>query len=124
MVSAIKERFPAARGPGSDDICYATTNRQRAVRAIAADSDLVLVVGSANSSNSLRLVETVQRAGTPAYLVDSAEEVQLGWLAGAGTVGITAGRLGPAGRGRADRDRAVRARGGRDRGGRDDDRGS
>ena len=95
LVGAIKERFPAARGPGSDDICYATTNRQRAVRAIAADSDLVLVVGSANSSNSLRLVETVQRAGTPAYLVDSAEEVELGWLAGAGTVGITAGASAP-----------------------------
>ena len=95
LVDAIKERFPAARGPGSDDICYATTNRQRAVRAIAADSDLVLVVGSANSSNSLRLVETVQRAGTPAYLVDSAEEVELGWLAGAGTVGITAGASAP-----------------------------
>ncbi len=95
LVDAIKERFPAARGPGSDDICYATTNRQRAVRAIAADSDLVLVVGSVNSSNSLRLVETVQRAGTPAYLVDSAEEVELGWLAGADTVGITAGASAP-----------------------------
>ena len=95
LVGAIKERFPAARGPGSDDICYATTNRQRAVRAIAADSDLVLVVGSANSSNSLRLVETVQRAGMLAHLVDSAEEVELGWLAGAGTVGITAGASAP-----------------------------
>jgi 4-hydroxy-3-methylbut-2-enyl diphosphate reductase len=95
MVDAILDRFPAARGPGSDDICYATTNRQRAVRGIAADSDLVLVVGSANSSNSLRLVETAQRAGTTAYLVDSAEDVELGWLAGAGTVGITAGASAP-----------------------------
>src|SRR6266702_1319379 len=68
VVDAILDRFPTARGPGSDDICYATTNRQRALRAIAADPDLVLVVGSANSSNSLRLVETAQRAGTPAYL--------------------------------------------------------
>ena len=88
-------RFPAARGPGSDDICYATTNRQRSVRAIAADADVVLVVGSANSSNSLRLVETAQRAGTTAYLVDSAEDVELGWLAGAATVGITAGASAP-----------------------------
>jgi 4-hydroxy-3-methylbut-2-enyl diphosphate reductase len=95
VVDAILDRFPAARGPGSDDICYATTNRQRAVRAIAADSDLVLVVGSANSSNSLRLVETAQRAGTPAYLIDSAEDIELGWLAGAATVGITAGASAP-----------------------------
>ena len=69
---AITERFPAATGPGSDDICYATTNRQRAVQAIARESDLVLVAGSANSSNSQRLVETAERAGTPAYLVDGA----------------------------------------------------
>jgi len=95
VLDAILDRFPAARGPGSDDICYATTNRQRAVRAIAADSDLVLVVGSANSSNSLRLVETAQRAGTPAYLIDSAEDIELGWLAAAATVGITAGASAP-----------------------------
>jgi 4-hydroxy-3-methylbut-2-en-1-yl diphosphate reductase len=95
VVDAILDRFPAARGPGSDDICYATTNRQRAVRAIAADSDLVLVVGSANSSNSLRLVETAQRAGTPAYLIDSADDIELGWLAEAATVGITAGASAP-----------------------------
>jgi 4-hydroxy-3-methylbut-2-en-1-yl diphosphate reductase len=95
VVDAILDRFPAARGPGSDDICYATTNRQNAVRAIAADSDLVLVVGSANSSNSVRLVETAQRAGTPAYLVDKAEDIELGWLAGTSTVGITAGASAP-----------------------------
>ncbi len=95
VVDAILDRFPAARGPGSDDICYATTNRQRAVRAIAADSDLVIVVGSANSSNSLRLVETAERAGTPAYLVDGPEEIELGWLAGVSTVGITAGASAP-----------------------------
>jgi 4-hydroxy-3-methylbut-2-en-1-yl diphosphate reductase len=95
VVDAILDRFPAARGPGSDDICYATTNRQRAVRAIAADSDLVLVVGSANSSNSLRLVETAERAGTTAYLVDNAEDIELGWLAEAATVGITAGASAP-----------------------------
>ncbi|HEX9035266.1 MAG TPA: 4-hydroxy-3-methylbut-2-enyl diphosphate reductase [Streptosporangiaceae bacterium] len=95
MVDAIRDRFPAARGPGSDDICYATTNRQLAVRAIAADSDLVLVAGSANSSNSLRLVETAERAGTPAYLVDGPQDIELGWLAGAGTVGVTAGASAP-----------------------------
>jgi 4-hydroxy-3-methylbut-2-enyl diphosphate reductase len=95
VVDAILDRFPAARGPGSDDICYATTNRQNAVRAIAADSDLVLVVGSANSSNSLRLVETAQRAGTRAYLIDSAEDIELGWLDEAATVGITAGASAP-----------------------------
>jgi len=95
VANAIIDRFPAARGPGSDDICYATTNRQRAVRAIATDSDLVLVVGSANSSNSLRLVETAQRAGTPAYLIDSSEDIELGWLAEAATVGITAGASAP-----------------------------
>ena len=95
MVDAILDRFPAAKGPGSDDICYATTNRQRAVRAIAAESDVVLVAGSANSSNSLRLVETAQRAGTAAYLVDSAQDIELGWLAGTRTVGIAAGASAP-----------------------------
>ncbi|HET7015234.1 MAG TPA: 4-hydroxy-3-methylbut-2-enyl diphosphate reductase [Streptosporangiaceae bacterium] len=95
MVDAILDRFPQAKGPGSDDICYATTNRQRAVRAIAAESDLVLVAGSANSSNSLRLVETAQRAGTPAYLVDSAQDIELGWLAGVSTVGLAAGASAP-----------------------------
>jgi len=95
IVDAIAERFPAATGPGSDDICYATTNRQLAVRAIASRSDVVLVAGSANSSNSQRLVETAQRAGTAAFLVDGPEDIQLGWLAGASTVGIAAGASAP-----------------------------
>jgi len=95
IVDAITERFPAATGPGSDDICYATTNRQRAVRAIASRSDVVLVAGSANSSNSQRLVETAQRAGTAAYLVDGPEDIQLAWLAGARTIGIAAGASAP-----------------------------
>jgi 4-hydroxy-3-methylbut-2-en-1-yl diphosphate reductase len=95
IVDAITSRFPAATGPGSDDICYATTNRQRAVRAIAARSDLVLVAGSVNSSNSQRLVETAQRAGTTAYLVDGPQDIQLAWLAGAATVGIAAGASAP-----------------------------
>jgi 4-hydroxy-3-methylbut-2-enyl diphosphate reductase len=95
VVDALTDRFPAARGPGSDDICYATTNRQLAVRAIAGQCDVVLVAGSANSSNSLRLVETSERAGTPAYLVDGPEDIELGWLAGATSVGITAGASAP-----------------------------
>jgi 4-hydroxy-3-methylbut-2-en-1-yl diphosphate reductase len=92
---ALRERFPAVRGPGSDDICYATTNRQAAVRAVAADSDLVLVAGSKNSSNSVRLVETCERAGTPAHLIDGAEDIQLDWLAGVSTIGLTAGASAP-----------------------------
>jgi 4-hydroxy-3-methylbut-2-enyl diphosphate reductase len=95
IVDALRERFPGARGPGTDDICYATTNRQLAVRAIAAESDVVLVAGSANSSNSRRLVETAERAGTPAYLIDNTGDIELGWLTGASTVGITAGASAP-----------------------------
>ncbi len=92
---ALRERFPAVRAPGSDDICYATTNRQAAVRAIAAESDLVLVAGSANSSNSVRLVETCERIGTPAHLIDGAADIELGWLAGVSTIGLTAGASAP-----------------------------
>jgi 4-hydroxy-3-methylbut-2-enyl diphosphate reductase len=96
IVGAITQRFPAATGPGSDDICYATTNRQSAVRQIAARADVVLVAGSANSSNSLRLVETALRAGAgAAYLVDGPQDIELGWLAGASTVGVTAGASAP-----------------------------
>jgi 4-hydroxy-3-methylbut-2-enyl diphosphate reductase len=95
VASALTERFPQARGPGSDDICYATTNRQRAIRAVAAESDLVLVAGSANSSNSVRLVETAERAGAPAYLIDGPSDIRLGWLAGVSTIGLTAGASAP-----------------------------
>jgi 4-hydroxy-3-methylbut-2-en-1-yl diphosphate reductase len=95
VAGALRERFPAARAPGSDDICYATTNRQQAVRAVAAESDLVLVAGSANSSNSVRLVETAQRAGVPAYLIDGPADIELGWLAGVSTVGLSAGASAP-----------------------------
>lgn len=95
IASELLQRFPAARGPGSDDICYATTNRQLSVRAVAAESDLVLVAGSANSSNSRRLVETAERAGKPAYLIDDAEDIELGWLAGVSTIGLTAGASAP-----------------------------
>ncbi len=95
IAGELLERFPAARGPGSDDICYATTNRQLAVRAVAAETDLVLVAGSANSSNSVRLVETAERAGTPAHLIDDAGDIELGWLAGVSTIGLTAGASAP-----------------------------
>jgi 4-hydroxy-3-methylbut-2-enyl diphosphate reductase len=95
IAAELLERFPAARGPGSDDICYATTNRQLAVRAVAAETDLVLVAGSANSSNSLRLVETAERAATPAHLIDDAGGIELGWLAGVSTIGLTAGASAP-----------------------------
>jgi 4-hydroxy-3-methylbut-2-enyl diphosphate reductase len=95
VVGTLRQRFPDLDGPGSDDICYATSNRQDAVRAIADESDLLLVVGSTNSSNSKRLVELAERGGTPARLVDDATGVDPSWLAGAGTVGITAGASAP-----------------------------
>ncbi|WP_277832413.1 4-hydroxy-3-methylbut-2-enyl diphosphate reductase [Speluncibacter jeojiensis] len=96
VVNVLRERFPSLRGPDSDDICYATTNRQRAVRAVARQSDLVLVAGSENSSNSRRLVEVAQREGTEAHLVDDAGQVSLDWLARARTIGISAGASAPA----------------------------
>ena len=114
IVDAIGDRFPAATGPGSDDICYATTNRQRAVRAIAAESDLVLVAGSANSSNSQRLVETARRAGAAAYLVDGAEDIELGWLAGTTGNRDLVNCIGASGDRGADRGRPFRARRGAD----------
>jgi len=95
IASVLRERFPAIQSPRRDDICYATTNRQQAVRTIARGCDLLLVVGSANSSNSLRLVEVAQREGTRAVLVDDVGEVDLKLLAGAGRVGITAGASAP-----------------------------
>jgi 4-hydroxy-3-methylbut-2-enyl diphosphate reductase len=95
VAAALRERFPRMRAPGSDDICYATTNRQAAVRAVATEADLVLVAGSKNSSNSVRLVERSQRAGTQAYLIDGAEDIELSWLSGVSTVGLTAGASAP-----------------------------
>jgi len=96
IARVLRQRFPTLAGPRREDICYATTNRQQAVRAVARNSDLVLVVGSRNSSNSLRLVEVAAREGVPAHLVDDASEVDLKWLSGAGRVGITAGASAPA----------------------------
>ncbi|WP_300607115.1 4-hydroxy-3-methylbut-2-enyl diphosphate reductase [Trebonia sp.] len=95
VAAALHERFPQTRAPGSDDICYATTNRQAAVHAVAQDADLVLVAGSKNSSNSVRLVERSQRAGTPAYLIDGAADIELSWLSGVSVVGLTAGASAP-----------------------------
>jgi 4-hydroxy-3-methylbut-2-enyl diphosphate reductase len=95
IVAALKATFPTIAQPPSSDICYATTNRQRAIRDIAAEVDVVLVVGSQNSSNSRRLVEVAQRAGAAAYLVDGADEIDPAWLAGAGSVGLTAGASAP-----------------------------
>jgi len=95
-VAALRERFPQLIDPPSDDICYATQNRQAAVKVIARDSDVVLVVGSPNSSNSVRLVEVAKDAGADAaYLVDDAGEIDDGWLEGAVTVGVTSGASVP-----------------------------
>jgi 4-hydroxy-3-methylbut-2-en-1-yl diphosphate reductase len=94
-VIALRERFPALLDPPSDDICYATQNRQAAVKVIAAQADLVIVVGSPNSSNSVRLVEVAASHGAPAYLVDDAGEVDERWLDGIATVGVTSGASVP-----------------------------
>ncbi|HSZ38884.1 MAG TPA: 4-hydroxy-3-methylbut-2-enyl diphosphate reductase [Trebonia sp.] len=95
-VAALRERFPQLIDPPSDDICYATQNRQAAVKAIAPDADVVIVVGSRNSSNSVRLVEVAKDAGAgAAYLVDDASELNEQWLNGATTVGVTSGASVP-----------------------------
>jgi 4-hydroxy-3-methylbut-2-enyl diphosphate reductase len=95
-VAILKERFPEIASPPSDDICYATQNRQEAIRGIAEQSDLVLVVGSTNSSNSVRLVEVALEYGAKAaYLVDYAAEAKEEWLDGVETVGVTSGASVP-----------------------------
>jgi 4-hydroxy-3-methylbut-2-enyl diphosphate reductase len=95
VVDALRRRFPGVVGPSTDDICYATQNRQDALRAIAGECDLVLVVGSSNSSNTARLVEVARREGCRAELVEDAGQLRLAWLDGAATVGITAGASAP-----------------------------
>ena len=95
VIDALRAKFPEIEGPRKDDICYATQNRQDAVRELAAGSDLVLVVGSPNSSNSNRLRELSERIGTPAYLIDNAEQVDPAWFEGVNAVGITAGASAP-----------------------------
>jgi len=95
VVAALRDRFPALSGPGSDDICYATTNRQDAVKALAKECDLLLVIGSQNSSNSKRLVEVAEREGCRAELLDDETEIDPAWLLEADTVAVTAGASAP-----------------------------
>ncbi|WP_027330552.1 4-hydroxy-3-methylbut-2-enyl diphosphate reductase [Marinimicrobium agarilyticum] len=95
VIDALRARFPAILGPKKDDICYATTNRQDAVRQLALECDLVLVVGSHNSSNSNRLRELAERCGTEAYLIDGPQCIQPPWLEGKRSIGITAGASAP-----------------------------
>ena len=95
VIDALRARFPNISGPKKDDICYATQNRQDAVKGLAERSQVVLVVGSPNSSNSNRLREVAERVGARAYLIDSADEIQQGWVEGVDTVGITAGASAP-----------------------------
>ncbi|MFY0666276.1 MAG: 4-hydroxy-3-methylbut-2-enyl diphosphate reductase [Natronospirillum sp.] len=95
IIDALRQRFPHIEGPRKNDICYATQNRQDAVKTLAYECDVVLVVGSPNSSNSNRLRELSERMGCPAYLIDSADEIQDTWLAGKQNIGITAGASAP-----------------------------
>ncbi len=95
LIGALRSRFPAIAGPRKDDICYATQNRQDAVKALAREVDVVLVVGSANSSNSNRLREVALNMGVPAYLVDQAQDLDPAWVAGASRVGVSAGASAP-----------------------------
>jgi 4-hydroxy-3-methylbut-2-en-1-yl diphosphate reductase len=95
FVEALREKFPELHEPSSEDICYATTNRQDALKAIIAESDLILVVGSENSSNSVRLAELSRRQGTPAHLIDRASDIRPEWLEGVRVIGLTAGASAP-----------------------------
>jgi len=95
VIAALRARFPHIVGPPKEDICYATTNRQAAVKSLAAEVDLMLVIGSANSSNSNRLVDVTRALGVPAYLIDDEGDIDEVWLDGAETVGITSGASAP-----------------------------
>jgi 4-hydroxy-3-methylbut-2-enyl diphosphate reductase len=95
MVAALRQRFPTIRGPKMDDICYATQNRQDAVKLMAPQCDVVIVVGSPNSSNSNRLREVAQHMGADAYMVDSAADLKPEWIAGKRRIGVTAGASAP-----------------------------
>ncbi|MEP3855598.1 MAG: 4-hydroxy-3-methylbut-2-enyl diphosphate reductase [Porticoccus sp.] len=95
VIDALRQRFPAISGPKKDDICYATQNRQDAVKQLALECDLVLVVGSPNSSNSNRLRELADRCGADAYLIDSALDIKPSWLVGKKAIGVTAGASAP-----------------------------
>ncbi|GAB6390520.1 4-hydroxy-3-methylbut-2-enyl diphosphate reductase [Stutzerimonas marianensis] len=95
VIDALRARFPSIGGPRKDDICYATQNRQDAVKQLAAECDVLLVVGSPNSSNSNRLRELAERMGTPAYLIDGAQDLKQEWFESVARVGITAGASAP-----------------------------
>jgi 4-hydroxy-3-methylbut-2-enyl diphosphate reductase len=95
VVDVLRRRFPDLVGPGTDDICYASQNRQDAVKELARRTDLVLVVGSPNSSNSIRMVEVAELAGTPAHLVPDVSYLDAGWFSGVGAVGLSAGASAP-----------------------------
>ena len=95
VIEALEWRYPNISGPRAEDICYATSNRQAAVKELAHDCDLVLVIGAPNSSNSLRLVEVSERLGTPAKLIQRASEIDFSWLEGVETLGLTAGASAP-----------------------------
>ncbi|OGP86060.1 MAG: 4-hydroxy-3-methylbut-2-enyl diphosphate reductase [Deltaproteobacteria bacterium RBG_13_65_10] len=95
VVDALKRRFPGIRGPRKDDICYATTNRQLAVKAISEEADVILVVGAPESSNANRLVEVAEARGVRSYLVESADDIEPKWIKGARRVGLTAGASAP-----------------------------
>ncbi|MEJ7934041.1 4-hydroxy-3-methylbut-2-enyl diphosphate reductase [Sphingobium sp. AN558] len=95
IVAVLTHRFPTIEAPRGEDICYATSNRQAAVKAIADECDAILVIGAPNSSNSLRLVEVAERAGTPARLIQRATEIDFAWLDGVRTLGLTAGASAP-----------------------------
>jgi 4-hydroxy-3-methylbut-2-enyl diphosphate reductase len=95
IIAALRRRFPHIVGPSRDDICYATQNRQEAVKELVPEVDLVLVLGSQNSSNSLRLAELAQSCGKQAYLIDGVREIEDGWFTGDETVLITAGASAP-----------------------------
>ncbi len=95
VIDALRAKFPAIGGPRKDDICYATQNRQDAVKQLASECDVVLVVGSPNSSNSNRLRELAERIGTPAYLIDGADDLRQSWFEGRARIGITAGASAP-----------------------------
>jgi len=96
VIDALKVSFPKIKGPRKDDICYATQNRQDAVRAIASQVKLLLVVGAKNSSNSNRLRELSEKIGTPSYLIDTADDIKIGWLENVDKIGVTAGASAPA----------------------------
>lgn len=95
IIEALRRRFPNIKGPAAQDICYATENRQTAVKHVASDADLLLVVGSDNSSNSKRLVEVARSLGTSAHLIDSSKNIQEHWLEGVNTIALTAGASAP-----------------------------